>query len=140
LQISREKLIILAGAIWAAVGAMLLGIGVKFLFLNTTFSAINLLALTIGLVLGYFKGKWVIVRSAQRNVSRINALGDNAPIYKVYSVGMYALIVSMIALGWGLKLLEVPLYVRGCIDVAVGVALIQGARSYFQANLNPQGV
>jgi len=142
----HRVLIILSGTIWLGVGIFLLSLGTH-LFLsphnNTNFSLISSLSiwipnkhnlmlcvLCVCLLLGFLKGKFVLSRTVKRQVSRITS---RPPSFKnLYSRGYIILILCMIALGMILRSLPIAPDTRGAVDIAIGMALINGAVQYFR--------
>lgn len=154
-MIGHRFAIILSGLIWMIVGIFLLHKGLNYLVAagqdifngsHKGFSLILLLTplvgnlekgaitlLCIGLILGFLKGRIILKKSVNRIVHRICTLPSPLPITKLYPKGYYFLLLSMMLLGIAFKYLPLPLDVKGLIDFAVGVALINGTILYLQA-------
>lgn len=155
MKFKHTTLIFLAGIIWLIIGMFLLSLGIHFILQalrNPAFSLIEgkfslilffnkfvsdrtqatILILTLGLLIGYFKGKMVLVKSVQRQIKRIETLPKPASIRLLYSKGYYILVTLMICLGISLKFLPITIDTRGAIDVTIGSALINGAMLYFR--------
>lgn len=151
-QLRHKTLLSISGAIWLLAGSLLMWKGIGYLtkapkidisnseypllsklvpFLGSVESGI-LMLLSFALLLGYFKGKFVLGKSAKRVVDRIHTLPNPASIATMYSPQYYVLLGGMIFLGISMKYLGVPEDVRGVIDVAVGAALINGSMFYFK--------
>lgn len=152
----NKSMIIVSGAIWLCIGLMLLSIGTNLfiqgiaLVEHTTatlhgyplirwgaelvgkaqIAAATLFALST--FIGYFKGRYVLAKSAKRAIARIATLPNPSPIYRIYSPGYYVLLALMIALGASIKWLGISSEVRAIVDVAVGTALISGSLDYFK--------
>ncbi len=151
-RFSHKTLIIIAGAIWFAVGTFLLTLGLRFLvdsaaLKHSPLPLLNLFAswtgnhdfaaiaaIAIGLFIGFFKGRFVLSKSVDRLVARISSFPEPAPLSKIYNLPYLLLISSMICLGIAIKYFEVPYDIRGVVDVAIGAALINGSMLYFRAN------
>jgi hypothetical protein len=140
-----KTLFIIAGSIWAIVGAGLLSLGVRLLkqanegsALISSFSSYAsventiVLLIAFSLVLGFFKGRFVLRRSAEREISRIRKLPEPS-LKHLYSFKLIVLIGVMMLLGLSMRLFGFPQDIRGVIDVIVGFALLQGATTYFRA-------
>ncbi len=149
-EMNKKTLVRLAGAVWLIVGMFLLVKGVQLFKAalanpDTTVLAGGLGTLTgsidnavvaliaIALVLGSIKGRFVLKRSAEREIARIHGQGDKLSLTQLYSGRLCILIVLMMALGMLLRFTGVPVDVRAVVDVAVGSALIRGAMVYFRA-------
>lgn len=149
MKLSHTKLIVLSGIVWFAIGAYLLNLGLNLLigsiagtestplltFLSPFMGTLQTAALTLiiaALAIGYFKGRYVLGKSAKRGVDRIRSFPNPAPLSKIYSGKYYLLLGSMVALGISIKYMGLSNDVRGFIDAAIGAALINGAMIYFR--------
>lgn len=162
MKCKHKTLIFLAGFVWLAVGIFLLTLGIQFLLATLhqpstlitpgKFSLLSTLLpyvrdptqtvivlITVGLILGYFKGKMALAKSVRRQIQRIAGLPNPASIQHLYSKGYYFLIAGMVLLGISLRFLPITLDTRGTVDVAIGSALINGAMLYFRS-LTPNAV
>lgn len=146
----RKTLLFTAGTIWFAIGLYLMLLGMRFLetslapnsispcidflqaSLNTSRDIAVVAIVATALALGQVKGRTVLTKAAIRESDRILMLPEPAPIKHLYSKRFYILMVVMMSLGISLKLFDVPLDIRGGIDLLIGVALIQGAVTYFK--------
>lgn len=82
--------------------------------------------LCIAFFLGIFKGRFVLIKSTERNIERLLAMHAPIPITKMYTLKYYFMICLMMLLGMGMNWLGVPDDIRGVIDVAVGIGVFQG--------------
>lgn len=154
-KLSHTKMVFISGLIWFTVGVYLLQMGIKLLlsgvhstpnatagnypllhFLenhlgNIEFAAILLLA--CALLIGYFKGRYVLGKSARRGVDRILSFPNPMKLTDLYSAKYYILLGTMVFLGISLKHVGLNHDVRGWIDVVIGSALINGALVYFHS-------
>jgi hypothetical protein len=147
---NHKTLIIIAGSIWFAIGAFLLNMGLRFLVESGSqlhaplpllsffapliggFQQASLFLIVLGMLIGFFKARYVLKRSVDRMVNRINSFPEPILITQIYNLPYYILLGSMILLGVSIKYLGVPYDIRGMIDVAIGAALINGAMLYFR--------
>lgn len=140
--------IALSGFVWFFIGAFLLYKGLHLITrasfesgslcdrMRETFGTPQQAAtvfIATGLLIGFFKGRFVLVKTVRRVVSRIASLPLPIRFKDAYSTSYYVLIGSMMALGMVFRFLPIPLDIRGTIDVAIGSALINGALLYFRA-------
>lgn len=149
LKFSHRSLILISGGVWLAVGAWLMPLGLNFLGKAATDLSVSpllslltpylggadnatIVLLTLALFIGYFKGRNVLGKSAEKGSSRILTLANPAPLSQIYKPSYYVLLGSMIALGLSMKWFGFPLDIRGFVDVAIGSALINGAMIYFK--------
>lgn len=89
--------------------------------------------IAIGLVAGFFKGRFVLAKTVRRVTARIASLPLPIRLRDAYSRSYWILIGSMLGLGMSMRFLPIPIDLRGTIDVAVGSALINGAMLYFRS-------
>ncbi len=134
----HKTFITLSGLVWLVVGIFLL---MKGLSLITTGYAdadqTALLLISLGLAIGFVKGRFVLSKTVKRVVDRINSLPLPIQVSQVYSKGYYFLIGGMILLGMSMRWLPIPIAIRGTVDVAIGFALMNGAIQYFRAARAP---
>ena len=150
MRLSHFSAILVSGFIWFGVGVFLLTKGLTFVLLAARIEGISssmmneLAAITkgkeqagtfliiIGLTLGYLKSRFVLQKSAKRVVGRILSLPNPANIFQIYSLSYCFLILSMVALGIGMKWMHLNYDLRGVIDVFIGSALMNGSLAYFR--------
>lgn len=149
MRLSRFSLIVLSGIVWLCVSAMLLKIGSKLLFsaISDPSSFTVLLPFTIpligpyasilslfsmGIVIGFLKGNFVLAKVVKREVSRLQDIPEPCSVHQIYSMRQVILIAMMMGLGMLLRTLGAPVDLHGAVDVAVGAALFQGATHYFR--------
>lgn len=150
LKLSHRALIIISGIVWFVIGFYLLNLGLNLIatadpaaqegypLLNRLASLFGGIAeagiavIAVGLLIGYFKGRYVLGKSARKGVERIATFPNPTSLANIYSKKYYILLGSMIALGISIKLFGLPNDVRGMVDIAIGAALINGAVVYFR--------
>lgn len=153
----HKTLIMISGMIWFAIGIYLLPLGLNFIVTSAqtslslpenTFPLLSFLegwiggleqaaivVVALGLLMGFFKGRYVLSKSVNRLVKRIRSLPEPTPITSIYGPAYYILLGSMMMIGIGIKYLGVPYDIRGMIDVTIGAALINGAMLYFRIGM-----
>ncbi len=92
----------------------------------------------IGITVGFFKGLFVLSKSARKNRSRIQGLESPVKIHHIFSKPFYGLIASMMLLG--ILIRNFNEYLGGYIVVAgvycgIGVALMVGSRAYWKSEV-----
>ena len=150
MKYSHRTWIVISGLIWLAVGVLLLTKGLVYtvgsvttlnepsavlsfvLNFTGTVEQAALFLISLGLLVGFVKGRYVLVKTVRRVVHRILAQGSPIHWKDVYSRGYYTILFSMMLLGMLFKWLPIGLVVKGFIDVAIGSALINGALLYFR--------
>lgn len=125
----QRNWILISGLIWGAIGVFLLFKGLQLL---TTIQDQNLamVFVSIGLLVGFVKGRFVLSKTVNRIAKHIYSLSNPISFKDVYPLSYWILVSSMFAIGFFLRL--VPVEVRGFIDVSIGSALINGAMLYFK--------
>lgn len=153
IMLRQKALLIISGLIWFAIGIALLMKGLNFLMdgVKTTldlsehypmlskmmpyFRSVEqaaLVVVAIGLFVGFFKGKFVLGKSALRGIERIRKMPEQVLLTHIYSAKYYILLGVMASLGMLMNVAGVPADIRGFVDVAVGSALINGSMFYFR--------
>lgn len=154
MRLSKTLWITISGVIWLIVGIGLLTLGLNFIvhkaqidFQETTSLIAKitplagsrqqaaLLLITLGLVIGFIKGRFVLTKTVRRVVERIMSRQPPIRFSEVYSRGYLLLIGGMILMGLSMKWLGLPEDIRGLVDVAIGSALMNGASAYFRVAL-----
>ena len=134
--------IIFSGFVWLAIGAMLLYKGLHLVADGTILpdsfcskfaqpETVARLLIGVALLLGFFKGRFVLSKTVRRIVLRIAAMPVPIRFKDVYPASYYYLIAAMMGLGLLFRFLPILIDLRGAIDIAIGSALINGAILYF---------
>ncbi|MBS0616368.1 MAG: hypothetical protein JSR58_07455 [Verrucomicrobia bacterium] len=124
--------IVVSGSLWLAIGVFLLTMGLKKIVLGTEGEQTALLLISVGLLIGFFKGRFVLSKTVDRVCHRILSQPSPVALKQVYGKGYLFLIAGMMALGMILKWVPIPVHWVGLVDVAVGSALINGAFLYYR--------
>ncbi|MGA8164296.1 MAG: hypothetical protein WB791_04625 [Waddliaceae bacterium] len=154
LYFRHHTLVIISGCLWLVIGCFLLSIGLRYVLEGVSQGvasnasqgflvgylggyvggcengAVALIALS--LMLGFVKGRYVMVKSVDRVVRRICRFPNPTHVFNIYSFSYYLLIAFMVLLGVSIKYFHLPNDVRGAVDIAIGAALINGAMLYFR--------
>jgi hypothetical protein len=138
--LTKNKLIYIASGLWGLIGVFLIyrGMGMYQLAVagqNATQVGI-VFSVTIGIIVGFFKGLFVLSKSARKNRSRIEGLESPVKIHHIFSKPFYGLIAGMMLLG--ILVRSFNEYLGGYIVVAgiycgIGVALMVGSRAYWKS-------
>ena len=155
MRLGYRTAILFSGLLWLMIGILLLTKGINYLVLAgnahlsggaSGFSLLKCIdffaksseqsatiLVCVALVLGFFKGRVVMKKAVIRVVRRIRSLPAPIPLTALYSKGYLFLIGGMALLGIAFKYLPLPMDIKGFVDFAVGVALINGAMLYVRA-------
>ncbi len=126
----------LAGALWLAVGVMLLYRGVGMLRVQSQASTPALILVSAaGLGVGWVKGTYVLARGARRNRRRILALAQPR-VWNVFTGTMALLILGMMGLGFSLRAAATAGWMGwitvGAVYVGIGAGLAVSSLAYFR--------
>lgn len=157
-KVSHTTLIILSGLVWFAVGCFLLPLGLNLLVNSIQQSRIHLIGayplvdnltsfgwnretvviilISLGLYIGFLKGRYVLGKSVQKSVARILEFPNPTSLGNIYNARYYILLGSMIGIGMSIKFFGLSNDIRGFIDVTIGSALINGAMVYFRSAMS----
>jgi hypothetical protein len=123
----------LAFGLWLMGGVVLLSLGAARLAQAArggATPAVVVASALVGLALGTVKGRFVLRRTAQRNIDRLSALErDQRPIH-VYGIRSWVVIALMTGVSVGLTLGGVPPLWRGMVNLAIGAALAASSLNY----------
>ncbi len=123
----------LAFGLWMLGGLVLLSLGTaRLLQASRGASASTLVAaLAIAaLALGVAKGRFILRKTARRNVDRLAALTEDRRPIHVYGMRSWVVIGLMTALSLGMTLGGVPPLWRGMVNLAIGAALAVSSLNY----------
>lgn len=136
---NKRNLLLIAGGVWVIVGIFLIFRGAHLYELavseqHSTQEAI-LFSGFMGLVIGAVKGRFVLSKTARKNIARIENLVAPLKVHHVFSKPFYGFIAGMMLLGFLLRYLNG--YLGGYVVVAaiycgIGMALLVSSRAYWR--------
>lgn len=152
MRLKHVPMILVSGSIWLAMGVFLLAKGLSLLALSTSVEVAPpfvaslmtivgsreqsvLLLISLGLLLGFIKGRFILSKAVARIAGRIFSLPAPVAFREVYGLRELVLIGSMMLLGMLMRWLSLGVDVRGVIDVTIGSALINGSILFFRQAL-----
>ena len=128
---SRRAHLLASASMWTLAGLGLVTFGsVRILQTERALAAVLFPA---AIVAGVAKGRWILSRTARRNVARIHTRGDDRCLGGFLSVRGWALVAGMMILGRTLRHLAVTAPIVGPVYLAIGVALLVGSVSLWRA-------
>lgn len=139
---NKDTLFKIAGSLWGIIGLFLIFRGAHLyqLAIEQQSSSQNavILSLAAGMLIGFFKGKFVLSKTARKNKERIQQLQPPIKAHQVFSKPFYFFIGGMMLLGYLLRTWNE--YLGGYIVVAaiycgIGLALIVASRAYWTTNI-----
>ena len=125
----KRWLLIVAGAMWSAVGIMLLNYAVTWLTLSFSIPAILLGVL--GIILSVMVNRWGFSKIALKNIERFLALNDKACLFSFQAWKSYLLILVMVSTGIFLRNSAIPKVYLAVVYTTIGGALIQASVKYY---------
>jgi hypothetical protein len=131
---SSKTQLLIAAMLWSLVGFVLLGFGLKWLFASESDWIWVLLLATI--LVGAAKGLFILRKSANRSIARIQKRGDGTCIFGVFSIWSWVLIGIMMTGGSYLRTSGLADEFLGTLYAAIGGALIMGSIYSWKAYLS----
>ncbi len=122
-------LALVAALLWISGGIKLLLRGVPA-FIQLTEMSEQGLAIALALLVTYFKGYLMLGALAKRNLVRLRRLPQPSPLYRVFPLRTYILILFFAIVGMGIKLLLASAFAKAWILLGVGGALFMGGFVY----------
>lgn len=123
--------LLLAGAMWSAVGTALLTVGFRW-SLHVPTLLVGLL-LAVAVAAGVAKSRFLLDRAARRIADRITARGDGRCVGGFLSLPSWSLVVAMVAAGRFLRSGVLATRLVGLLYAGVGTALLLSSRLLWQA-------
>ena len=123
----------LAFGLWLLGGVVLLSLGTARLLQAARAEATTSVAVGVAvaaLAVGIAKGRFLLRKTACRNIDRLTALHEDRRPIHVYGTRSWVVIGLMTALSIGLTLGGVPPLWRGMVNLAIGAALATSSLSY----------
>ena len=126
---SARAHVLTAALLWTCVGIGLSVAGVRWCVQATSKPVFGLLI--GGVLIGVFKGKVALSRTAAKSAARIARRGDGTCLGGFLSWKSWVFVLAMMGLGIFLRHSAVPRWILGVLYTAVGVALLWGSRVYW---------
>ncbi|MBI4404335.1 MAG: hypothetical protein HY537_09255 [Deltaproteobacteria bacterium] len=128
--VEKRTLVLLAGALWLAVGMMLLRLSYQWLE-PFEFSEIwtNVM---IGIVLAVLACRFLFVPIALKNIDRLIHLSGKLSVYRFMPLKSYFIVFLMITLGISLRHSPVPKHWLAIPYLTMGLALFGSSLCYFR--------
>lgn len=132
-KLQKRQLLALAFLLWIAGGIALMTTGIgRLREVAMTMPMTEMgIGLAIATAIGIAKGRFVLRKTAARNIERLQAVTEALSPVMVYNVRSWILIELMMLLSAALTWFNAPIYVRGLVNVAVGLALVVSSLYYW---------
>ncbi len=129
--VNRHVLLLFAGGMWLAVGAMLLTL--SFIWLRPVFERGAWILAGVGLTAALFISRYGFNRIVDKNKKRILSMEGRRCAFSFMSWKSYCLVAVMVALGITLRHSPLPKPYLSVLYVGIGLALILGGARYGKA-------
>ena len=129
---SARTQVLLAAAMWSAVGAVLLLVGADWVLWGAG-PHFSPWLIAVAVLVGALKARFVLRRTAARLVERIRSRGDGRCVGGFLSLTSWMFVAAMMGMGYLLRHGLLPRTEVGLIYVAVGSALLLAATSIWRA-------
>lgn len=132
-RLAPRRLAWLAFGLWLLGGVVLCSLGTsRLLQAGREGLGTSVLALGAGvsLAIGIAKGRFLLSKTASRNIERLGGLTENLRPIQVYGARSWVVIGLMVAISLVLNLGGVPPFWRGAVNVAIGAALVTSSLNY----------
>jgi hypothetical protein len=127
----KKTLMIMAGSMWCAVGAMLVWRAAVWLNIFRSPSQSETLYGAAGLAAGLVIHRYGFSRLAGKNISRLMGLAGRRSIFAFITVKSYLIIPVMIALGILLRHSPLPVGLLSAVYCGIGTGLFLSGARYF---------
>ena len=135
IRLLPRQLMVGAFLFWLAGGVSLLMAGISRL--SDTMAAgmglMPVLLIALALVVGIAKGRFVLGKTAQKNIDRLQSLPNPQKIFAIYSVKSWVTIEIMLLISASLTWFAVPPFARGVVNLGIGMALLISSLRYLSA-------
>jgi hypothetical protein len=131
-KLAPRMLIKLAFFLWALGGGVLAVMGIRRMADASLDMGVRviIIASLIWLAVGIAKGRYVLAKTSQCNIERIQAMTAPQRPIQVYSLRSWIVISLTVSLSLALTLFNTPPFWRGGINLAVGFALLMSSINY----------
>lgn len=127
----KKTLMIMAGSMWCAVGAMLVWRAAVWLNIFRSPSFTETLYGAAGLAAGMVIHRYGFSRLAAKNINRLMGLTAPKSIFAFITVKSYLIIPVMVALGIILRHSPMPVFMLSVIYCGIGLGLFLSGTKYF---------
>lgn len=134
-KLSNQQLKGLAFFLWLTGGLVLMVRGGFFMSQDPSHPTAGIL-LGIGVlafIIGMAKGRFVLSKTSQRNIERLEAMSEPQRPLAVYSLRSWMMIAIMVGISIALNFTGLSLLWRGVINLAIGAALAMSSLAYLKA-------
>ncbi len=137
-RLRAEQLRKLAFLLWVTGGLLLTIRGVARIVESASSHQLGTLSLFLlcAVIIGILKGKYVLAKTARRNLARLRGMSAPQRPLQVYGARSWTIIALTASLSLMLTWLGTPLLWRGSIQLAVGLSLLISSIYYLNLSQN----
>lgn len=130
-------LILVAGLTWTGVGIMLLHIAFTWLLEAPRLNYFEYVG--AGIIIAFTVSHFILIKLADRNISRIRSLEGRQCIFFFITWKSYAIIGLMIAMGRLLRHSSIPKHHMAVVYTGMGLALVLSSVRYMRTFISEIG-
>lgn len=133
MKLAPVQLKLLAFFIWLTGGLAMSYNGIVRVNQAGLDSTMLMVALGASMLVGILKGKFILSKTSDRNVERLNTMTEPQRPLAVYSARSWIVIGVMVLIAVSLNLFGAPLLWRGVIALGIGMGLVVSSMRYLKA-------
>lgn len=100
------------------------------------FSPMLVGGLAVAIGIGLIKGRFVLSKTSSKNIERLQQFTDMRPLFDTYGIRSWIMIGIMLCISASLTWLNTPLFIRGLVNIGIGMALTVSSFRYVAALAN----
>jgi hypothetical protein len=131
---SRKTQLLTSALLWTFVGVGLTGFGLKWLIMSD--SEWILILLIGALLVAIAKGNFILKKTAEKTIKRVNRRGDGTCLFGVFSVWQWLVVIAMMSCGRLLRTSGLEDEYLGAMYAAIGAALLVASSVTWKAYFN----
>jgi hypothetical protein len=132
IKLSFKPLMILAFALWATGGLMLIKKGLGFLQASNADMTTLIIGVVLAVIIGFAKGKFMLGKASIRNILRLQALKEPVRPIHVYPLRSWITIGIMLLISVSLTVFDTPPFTRALINLGIGMGLLVSSITYLR--------
>lgn len=131
-KLASAQLKKLAFFIWLSGGVAMTITGISRLQMANLDTTWLIVAIAASAIIGIAKGKFVLSKTSDKNIERLDSLTEPQKPLAVYSTRSWIIIGVMVLIAVALNIFHAPDLIRGCISLGIGMGLAVSSLRYIQ--------